>query len=146
MFFHNDNICLNFELLDQTLYGYIADREKGLCMSDLRLIIHQLTTALYHLCSVGIVHADLKLDNVMVVDRRKQPLKVKLVDFGLAYVTSGKPGMSVQTIGYRTPEVMLDIPFNEAIDMWSLGVIAAELATGYALYNAEQDYDMLTRR
>lgn len=67
-------------------YGYIADREKGLCMSDLRLIIHQLITALYHLRSVGIVHADLKLDNV---DRSKQPFKVKLVDFGLTYITSG---------------------------------------------------------
>lgn len=43
LFFHNDNICLNFELLDQTLYGYIAEKK---VFADLRLIIHQLTTAL----------------------------------------------------------------------------------------------------
>lgn len=85
-------------------------------MYHLRRIIHQLTAAIYCLNSTGIVHAALK-----------QPLKVKLIDSGLANPVVGKPAPCVQTLWWRAPEVMLDIPFNEVIDIWSLGVTATEL-------------------
>lgn len=39
---------------------------------------------------------------------------------------------------------MLPIPFNEAINMWSLGIVAAELASGGPLYPGEMDYDVLS--
>uniref|UniRef100_A0A3Q3VU06 Protein kinase domain-containing protein n=1 Tax=Mola mola TaxID=94237 RepID=A0A3Q3VU06_MOLML len=129
-FFDKEIICLSFELLDQNLRDYILDREcRGLPISEVRSIIHQLTTALSHLNSLGIVHADLKPDNVMVVDRHQQPLKVKLVDFGLAQLLFAiKSDVPVQSLWYRAPEVMLDIPFNEAIDVWSLGITAGQPA------------------
>ncbi|KAE8288511.1 Homeodomain-interacting protein kinase 2 [Larimichthys crocea] len=44
---------------------------------------------------------------------------------------------------YRAPEVILRMPFNEEIDMWSLGVLAAELATGFPLYPGKKEYDVL---
>uniref|UniRef100_A0AAX7TZ97 Protein kinase domain-containing protein n=1 Tax=Astatotilapia calliptera TaxID=8154 RepID=A0AAX7TZ97_ASTCA len=69
-FIDGDRICLNFELLDQCLWDYIEDPEnQGLPISEIRPILHQLTNALSHLGSVGIVHADLKPGNIMVVDR-----------------------------------------------------------------------------
>uniref|UniRef100_A0A3Q3W9X7 Protein kinase domain-containing protein n=1 Tax=Mola mola TaxID=94237 RepID=A0A3Q3W9X7_MOLML len=144
-FFDKEIICLSFELLDQNLRDYILDREcRGLPISEVRSIIHQLTTALSHLNSLGIVHADLKPDNVMVVDRHQQPLKVKLVDFGLAQLLFAiKSDVPVQSLWYRAPEVMLDIPFNEAIDVWSLGITAAELGTGCPLYMGNNEYDVL---
>ncbi|XP_051276059.1 homeodomain-interacting protein kinase 1-like [Dicentrarchus labrax] len=80
----------------------------------------------------------------MIVDSKKQPLKVKLIDFGLARpVSAVEPGVCVQTTWYRAPEVMLHLPFDEAIDMWSLGLVAAELATGSPLYPGDTDYDVL---
>uniref|UniRef100_A0A3Q4C0B8 Protein kinase domain-containing protein n=1 Tax=Mola mola TaxID=94237 RepID=A0A3Q4C0B8_MOLML len=144
VFCHKDYICLALELLDQDLLDYVGERQGGLPMSEIRPIIHQLATALYHLSSIGIVHADIKPENVMLVDRSRQPLKVKLIDFGLAYPVHGKPCAVVQTVGYRAPEVMLDIPFDEAIDMWSLGVTAAELAAGFHPYAGNKDYDVLS--
>uniref|UniRef100_A0A3Q0SAN6 Protein kinase domain-containing protein n=1 Tax=Amphilophus citrinellus TaxID=61819 RepID=A0A3Q0SAN6_AMPCI len=106
--------------------------------------LHQLTNALSHLTSMGIVHADLKPGNVMIVDRHQSPLKVKVIDFGLACPVSAViPGVRVQTLSYRAPEVMLHIPFNQAIDMWSLGLIAVELATGLPLYPGKTEYDVL---
>lgn len=143
-FFHGENICLNFELLDESLFDYIVNREKGLSISEARTVLHQTTTALCHLHSIGIIHADIKPDNVMIVNCGQQPLSVKLIDFGLAYLIGGEPGVSVQTIGYRAPEVMLDMPFNEAIDIWSLGVLAAEAVTVCNLYYAREDYDILS--
>ncbi|KAE8287160.1 Homeodomain-interacting protein kinase 2 [Larimichthys crocea] len=144
-FFDKDRICLNFELLDQSLYEYMTARNnKGLNMTELRPVIQQLATALSHLRSIGLVHADLKPDNVMIVNRNQHPLKVRLIDFGLAHpVAEVQPYICKQTTWYRAPEVMLNIPFNEAVDMWSLGITAAELATGYPLYPGNMDYDML---
>uniref|UniRef100_A0A3P9CKA1 Protein kinase domain-containing protein n=1 Tax=Maylandia zebra TaxID=106582 RepID=A0A3P9CKA1_9CICH len=128
-FFHDgERVCLNFELLDQCLWDYIRDRKnQGLPISEVRPILHQLTNALSHLGSVGIVHADLKPGNIMVVNRHESPVKVRLIDFGLACpVSAVNPSDCVGTVGYSAPEVMLGIPYNEAADMWSLGLVATQ--------------------
>uniref|UniRef100_A0A3Q3H1Y8 Protein kinase domain-containing protein n=1 Tax=Labrus bergylta TaxID=56723 RepID=A0A3Q3H1Y8_9LABR len=145
-FFLKMNICLNFELLDLSLYHYMEGTpEKTLPITEVKDVLYQLSIALSHLSSIGIVHADLKPDNVMVVDRHQKPLRVKLIDFGLASrVSDCQPGMCVQTTWYRAPEVCLYSEFNEAIDMWSLGLTAAELAVGYPLYPGNMDYDVLS--
>uniref|UniRef100_A0A669BW29 Protein kinase domain-containing protein n=1 Tax=Oreochromis niloticus TaxID=8128 RepID=A0A669BW29_ORENI len=145
-FFHDgERVCLNFELLDQCLWDYIRDRNnEGLPISEVGPILGQLTNALSHLGSVGIVHADLKSRNIMVVNRHESPIKVKLIDFGLACPASAvMPGDRVGTVGYSAPEVMLGLPFNEASDMWSLGLVAVELGTGLPLYPGNEDYDVL---
>ncbi|KAL3999502.1 RING-box protein 1 [Sarotherodon galilaeus] len=144
-FLDGERICLNFELLDQSLWDYIRDRNnQGLPIRELGPILHQLANALFHLGSVGIVHADLKPGNIMVVNRHESPIKVKLIDFGLAFPASALiPGYRVGTVGYCAPEVMLGLPYHEAIDMWSLGLVAVELATGLPLYPGEDYYDVL---
>uniref|UniRef100_A0A3P8QAB5 Protein kinase domain-containing protein n=1 Tax=Astatotilapia calliptera TaxID=8154 RepID=A0A3P8QAB5_ASTCA len=145
-FFHDgERVCLKFELLDQCLRDYIWDRKNHcLPISEVRPILGQLTNALSHLGSVGMVHADLKPGNIMVVNRHESPIKVKLIDFGLACPASAvMPGDRVGTVGYCAPEVMLGLPYNEAIDMWSLGLVAVELATGLPLYPGNEDYDVL---
>uniref|UniRef100_A0A3Q4GA96 Protein kinase domain-containing protein n=1 Tax=Neolamprologus brichardi TaxID=32507 RepID=A0A3Q4GA96_NEOBR len=138
-FFHDgERVCLKFELLNQCLWDYIRNRKnQGLPISEVRPILGQLTNALSHLGSVGIVHADLKPGNIMVVNCHESPIKVKLIDFGLACPASAvMPGDRVGTVGYSAPEVMLD-------DMWSLGLVAVELGTGVPLYPGNEDYDVL---
>ena len=62
----------------------------------------QLAVALQALNALGIVHTDLKTDNVMFVNRRDQPLKVKLIDFGLAFrVANLALGQFLQPLVYR---------------------------------------------
>uniref|UniRef100_A0AAZ1XS19 Protein kinase domain-containing protein n=1 Tax=Oreochromis aureus TaxID=47969 RepID=A0AAZ1XS19_OREAU len=124
-FLDGERICLNFELLDQSLWDYIGGwNNQGLPIRELRPILHQIANALFHLGSVGIVHADLKPANIMVVNRHESPVKVKLIDFGLACPASAvSPGYRVGTVGYCAPEVMLGIPYDEAIDMWALGLV-----------------------
>uniref|UniRef100_A0A668VTI5 Protein kinase domain-containing protein n=1 Tax=Oreochromis aureus TaxID=47969 RepID=A0A668VTI5_OREAU len=124
-----ERVCLKFELLDQCLWDYIRDRNKqGLPISEFRPILGQLTSALSHLGSVGIVHADLKPGNIMVVNRHESPVKVKLIDFGLACPSSAvNPSDCVGTVGYSAPEVVLGLPYNEASDMWSLGLVAVDM-------------------
>uniref|UniRef100_A0A3B4GXV6 Protein kinase domain-containing protein n=1 Tax=Pundamilia nyererei TaxID=303518 RepID=A0A3B4GXV6_9CICH len=123
-FLDREQVCLKFELLDQCLWNYIgAPNNRRLPISEVRPILGQLTNVLSHLGSLGIVHADLKPGNIMVVKRYESPVKVRLIDFGLACPASAvMPGDRVGTVGYSAPEVMLGLPYNEACDMWSLGL------------------------
>uniref|UniRef100_A0A3B5ALX6 Protein kinase domain-containing protein n=1 Tax=Stegastes partitus TaxID=144197 RepID=A0A3B5ALX6_9TELE len=122
-FFDKENICIAFELLDQSLRYYLQEEKSwGLSVGELRPILHQVATALSHLHSIGVVHMDLKPDNIMIVDRHQHPLKVKLIDFGLAHPVSAlKQGDSMGTLWYFAPEMLLGVPFDESIDMWALG-------------------------
>uniref|UniRef100_A0A3B5AJQ0 Protein kinase domain-containing protein n=1 Tax=Stegastes partitus TaxID=144197 RepID=A0A3B5AJQ0_9TELE len=144
-FFDKENICIAFELLDQSLRYYLQEEKSwGLSVGELRPILHQVATALSHLHSIGVVHMDLKPDNIMIVDRHQHPLKVKLIDFGLAHPVSAlKQGDSMGTLWYFAPEMLLGVPFDESIDMWALGLIMAELAMGCTLYPGEVEYDVL---
>ncbi|XP_061668543.1 homeodomain-interacting protein kinase 2-like [Syngnathoides biaculeatus] len=144
-FFDKYLICLNFELLDQSLNKFQLEQNlPTLSICEIRPVLYQMGRALLHLSDVGIVHTDIKTDNIMVVDRSRQPLNFKLIDFGLAKKTCDlKPGDYVQTSWYRSPEVVLGISLNEAIDMWSLGIVAVKLATGHHLYPGDSDYDTL---
>ncbi|TKS85240.1 Homeodomain-interacting protein kinase 3 [Collichthys lucidus] len=75
-FFDQDRICLTFDLMDLSLYTLLKERNfEGLTTTELRPVIAQLATALSHLRSIGLVHADLKPDNVMIVDRHQTPLR-----------------------------------------------------------------------
>lgn len=77
------------------------------CFSKLIKLIHictcpQLATALDFLQSVGIVHADLKPENIMIVDQEQKPVTVKIIDFGLALKNPEEHrGAVLQTLWYR---------------------------------------------
>ncbi|XP_051803646.1 homeodomain-interacting protein kinase 1-like [Acanthochromis polyacanthus] len=144
-FFDKENICIRFELLDLSLQDYLQEKNPtGLTARELRPILHQLATALSHLHSSGIIHADLKWENVMVVNRHEQPVKVKLIDFGVARLVSAvNQGDWMGTLHYSAPEMLLGVPFNESVDIWALGLLMVELATGYQLYPGETEYDVL---
>ena len=44
---------------------------------------------------------------------------------------------------FRAPEIILGLPFKEAIDMWSLGCVIAELFLGWPLYPGASEYDQI---
>ncbi|XP_042362988.1 dual specificity tyrosine-phosphorylation-regulated kinase 1A-like [Plectropomus leopardus] len=137
--------CLEFEKLDISLYEFLRRNPlKSLELENIRPIVQQLATALNFLRSVGVVHADLKPANIMMVDHLRQPLKIKVIDFGLAcFKDEARTGAILQTLYYRSPEILLGAPFNEAIDVWSLGCIAAEMLMGKLLFPGRNEYDMM---
>uniref|UniRef100_A0A3Q3GC15 Protein kinase domain-containing protein n=1 Tax=Labrus bergylta TaxID=56723 RepID=A0A3Q3GC15_9LABR len=80
----------------------------------------------------------------MLVDHIRQPLRVKVIDFGSAHEASNtEHGAYIQTRWYRAPEIILGLPCSVAIDMWSFGCIAAELFLGHPLYPGFCEYQML---
>jgi serine/threonine protein kinase len=59
---------------------------------------------------------------------------VKVIDLGSSCFITDHLSSYVQSRSYRAPEVILGLPYGQKIDVWSLGCILAELATGYVLF------------
>jgi eukaryotic-like serine/threonine-protein kinase len=83
----------------------------------------------------GVVHRDMKPDNVFLVRRRGREHFVKLLDFGIAKLRDGRPGSTaagcvVGTPEYMAPEQCEDGPVDARTDVYAVGVMAFELVTG----------------
>lgn len=91
-----------------------------------------------------VLHRDLKPHNLLISQDGTQ---LKLADFGLARL-SGLPNgpytYEVVTLWYRAPELLLGASrYSTAVDMWSVGCIFAEMATGLPLFPGRSDIDQL---
>ncbi|KAF7649640.1 hypothetical protein LDENG_00138230 [Lucifuga dentata] len=104
----------------------------------------QLLVAFDALKSIGIIHADVKPDNVMLVNHKDEPFRVKLIDFGVAcHCKDVKPYHTCMIMSYRPPEVLLGLKYTEAVDMWGLGCLLASLFLGYDLFCGRNEYDAM---
>lgn len=144
-FSHKNHTCLVFEMLEQNLYDFIKrNKFSPLPLKCIRPVLQQVLTALSKLKQLGLIHADLKPENIMLVDPIGQPFRVKVIDFGSAsHVSKAVCSTYLQSRYYRSPEVLLGLPFCEAIDMWSLGCVIAELFLGWPLYPGSSEYDQI---
>lgn len=144
-FTHKNHTCLVFEMLEQNLYDFIKrNKFSPLPLKCIRPVLQQVLTALSKLKQLGLIHADLKPENIMLVDPIGQPFRVKVIDFGSAsHVSKAVCSTYLQSRYYRSPEVLLGLPFCEAIDMWSLGCVIAELFLGWPLYPGSSEYDQI---
>lgn len=144
-FNHKSHTCLVFEMLEQNLYDFLKQNKfSPLHLNAIRPILYQVLIALNKLKQMGLIHADLKPENIMLVAPMSQPYRVKVIDFGSAsHRNKVVTNTYLQSRYYRAPEVILGLPFNEAIDMWSLGCVIAELFLGWPLYPGSSEYDQI---
>uniref|UniRef100_A0A673YS57 non-specific serine/threonine protein kinase n=1 Tax=Salmo trutta TaxID=8032 RepID=A0A673YS57_SALTR len=144
-FQHKNHTCLVFEMLEQNLYDFLKHSKfSPLLLKSIRPVLQQVATALMKLKSLGLIHADLKPENIMLVDPLRQPYRVKVIDFGSAsHVSKAVCSTYLQSRYYRAPEIILGLPFCEAIDMWSLGCVIAELFLGWPLYPGASEYGQI---
>jgi len=71
--------------------------------------------------------------------------KIKLIDFGSACFEGYTAHTYIQSRFYRSPEVLIGLPYDSAIDMWSLGCVAAELFLGLPILPGVHEHDQLGR-
>ena len=60
--------------------------------------------------------------------------EVKVIDLGSSCFTTDQLSSYVQSRSYRAPEVILGLPYDHKVDIWSLGCILAELSSGFVLF------------
>uniref|UniRef100_A0A3Q1CI73 Protein kinase domain-containing protein n=1 Tax=Amphiprion ocellaris TaxID=80972 RepID=A0A3Q1CI73_AMPOC len=143
-FEYKGRFCLIFEMLDLDLFDFLESRNwRPLNAAEIRPIAQQMLVALEGLKNIGLVHADMKPENIAFVDLcLSEFFKVKLIDFGCAIEVSELAEYdTIQNIGYRAPEVIMGLPLTEAVDMWSLGDVLAYMFLGELLYPTESEYE-----
>ncbi|XP_051808128.1 homeodomain-interacting protein kinase 1-like [Acanthochromis polyacanthus] len=145
IFIENTRLLV-LEKLDITLVDYVENLPQPMPLEDVRMVIQQLAVALNATKSAGIIHADVKIENITMVDHVKQPYKVKLIDFGMAKDRSkAKAGKLRQALAFRAPEITLGLPYSEAIDVWSLGCVMVWMMTQDLLFGFDSQYWTLRR-
>ncbi|GAB5035583.1 kinase-like protein [Nannochloropsis oceanica] len=78
-------------------------------------------------------------------NRRKHHSSVKVIDFGSACFEGRTMYTYIQSRFYRSPEVLLGLPYDAAIDMWSLGCICAEMFLGLPIFPGVSEHNQLSR-
>ncbi|HEY4014325.1 MAG TPA: serine/threonine-protein kinase [Polyangiaceae bacterium] len=118
-------------------------------------IVRQIASALSRAHALGIVHRDVKPENIMLVKRESDPDFVKMLDFGIAKVPIGEIatggqgetltqlGMVYGTPEYMAPEQALGQPVDARADLYALGVMMFEMITGKRPYQHESKVTLL---
>ena len=128
-FMDREHLCLVFEPMDLNLRQLIKKTGgKGLNLNAIRVYGFKLLKALLQLRKEGIIHADMKPDNILVNDSRTV---VKLADLGSAMEEHEyEPTPLLVSRFYRSPEIILGLRYSYPLDMFSFACVMYELATG----------------
>jgi len=145
-FMYRDHQCLVFEMLSLNLYELLKNTQfGGVSLNLIRKFGKQVLRSLMFLArdDVDIIHCDLKPENILLRHPKKSGIKV--IDFGSSCRSNKRMYSYIQSRFYRSPEVMLGLPYSTAIDMWSLGCILAEMHTGEPLFSGSDQFDQMQK-
>ncbi|XP_017805653.1 cyclin-dependent kinase 18 isoform X1 [Papio anubis] len=132
---HTDrSLTLVFEYLDSDLKQYLDHCGNLMSMHNVKIFMFQLLRGLAYCHHRKILHRDLKPQNLLINEKGE----LKLADFGLARAKSVPTktySNEVVTLWYRPPDVLLgSTEYSTPIDMWGVGCIHYEMATGRPLF------------
>jgi len=124
---HYENSEYIFIVMEYLQHGHLRQylTKKNFAVSEKRIsqIAFQIASALKYLHFYGIIHRDLKPDNVLISDIGTN-FTVKLMDFGLGKILGSKERTveGYGTLCFVAPEIVQRTPYNNSVDIWSLGV------------------------
>ncbi|KAJ3112468.1 dual specificity protein kinase yak1, partial [Nowakowskiella sp. JEL0407] len=143
-FLFRNHLCIIFEMLSVNLYELIKQNQfRGLSTNLVRVFVSQILDALTVLNRAKIIHCDLKPENILLKNLDSPTIKV--IDFGSACHENQTVYTYIQSRFYRSPEVLIGLPYTSSIDMWSVGAIAAELFLGLPLFPGSSEYNQIMR-
>jgi len=136
-----DTLFIIMELMEGgELYDEIVKR-KHFTERDASYIMYQLFLALDYLHKRGIVHRDLKLENLLL--KKQGALEIKLADFGLSKVYTGEALQTAcGTPYYVAPEILQGEGYDYKIDTWAAGVLLYVLLSGRLPFSGDSDVEL----
>jgi len=139
VFENSDHYYIVIEYMaGKDMFDYIQKRNFMLSEERVKQLSVQIINAVRYLHDFGIVHRDLKLENVMMSDS-SNVAHPKIVDFGLAKIIgpNEKADEPFGTLGYVAPEVLKKRPYSYSCDVWSIGCIMYALLSGSLPFDHE---------
>jgi serine/threonine protein kinase len=149
-----DNLDLYIEM--DLCWGHMIDltiyQNGRLSRTDVRCFLKQITQGLVHLKSKGIIHCDIKPDNILVTHAYVAALEsgrenitdgIKICDLecardGLQSGIKLDPHMETNSVAYRPPEILLCLPYSYEVDVFALGALLTYMIN---LYNGRPMMD-----
>lgn len=111
--------------------------------ADTRSVLYNLLSAIEHLHRNGIVHRDIKAENILFTSRNSSARLLLLADFGHAQILAG--GELAQgfggTLSYLAPEVVLRKYYSFPVDIWAVGVLTYFMLCGYMPFDCDNDQE-----
>ncbi|CAJ1386680.1 unnamed protein product [Effrenium voratum] len=142
-FMYRGHLCLVFECMWDNLRVALKKytKDKGMSLQAVRAYTRQLLIALRHLHKCGIIHADIKPDNILISAGHNV---VKICDLGSAMeLTEVEPTPYLVSRFYRAPEIVLAARYSFSLDVFAMGCTLFELFTGKILFPGKTNNDML---
>ncbi|KAB5554949.1 kinase-like domain-containing protein [Coniochaeta sp. 2T2.1] len=147
-FEYRGHLCMVFENLSLNLREVLKKfgNNIGININATRAYAYQIFVALAHMRKCSIIHADLKPDNILVNETRNV---LKICDLGTAIDRSDAATAHNDVTPYlvsrfyRAPEIILGMPYDYSVDMWSIGCTLYELYTGKILFTGDSNNQML---
>ena len=127
-----------------TLYDYLRTAGGQVAESIARKLTIDLAKGLQYLHERGVIHRDVKLENVLLRKEKNGSLKAVLIDFGLSCFL-GPEEVSTEPVGtlkYAAPEILSRVSYRGEVDCWSLGVLLYILLQGKMPFYGASDRDV----
>ncbi|HEY1816864.1 MAG TPA: protein kinase [Kofleriaceae bacterium] len=145
------SLYLVMEALEGEGLGARLEREKRVPWPDAADIVRQVLAGLRHAHDKGVVHRDIKPDNIFLATKDGERI-VKILDFGIAklYAGSGddpamtRAGLTVGTPAYLSPEQAVGGEIKPASDLYSLSVVFYETLAGRAPFEDKDPLQIMT--
>lgn len=138
-----NKLVLVFEFLENDLKKYMKAMNGRLTPAIVKNFSYQLCRGVEFCHANRIIHRDLKPQNLLIDSK----LRLKIADFGLARAFSvpvPKYTHEVVTVWYRPPEILLGATlYSVPVDLWSIGCVVAEMATGAPLFAGDSEIDTI---
>lgn len=146
LFEDNEHLFLVMEYMRG---GNVYDRivqTKRYTENEARKLARNLLDALRYSHQQGIVHRDLKPQNLLLT-KEKDNTDIKISDWGFACRVRSPQSLTKRcgTPSYVSPEVIKNIPYDQAVDMWSVGVILYIMLCGYPPFADENQGEMFRK-
>lgn len=148
-----EDVYFVMELLEGRTLGEVVGTEGPLAVRRAVNIGRQICRAVAAAHEVGIIHRDLKSDNVILVSRGKDPDFVKVLDFGICKTSSNgnesgrtSPGVVMGSPDYMAPEQGAGLEATVASDVYAVGCIVYEMLAGRLPFKGRNAIDVLMQK
>ncbi|KAH3686024.1 hypothetical protein WICPIJ_003024 [Wickerhamomyces pijperi] len=132
------HICVVTEMLAVNLIEALeATKFQGFEMNVIKHWSKQLLSGLQFMHGQGIIHCDLKPENIMLIS--PDSFDLKIIDFGSSAYKDELTYPYIQSRFYRAPEVLLGARYTTQIDIWSFGCVIYEMYKGRPLFPAKDE-------